>query len=69
MSAWAEEGTVTVARQTLEGLREKRQLALAQIAELEVTRAKYDSAESRVRMRTGRCLSGPGNRLRRRPSL
>jgi len=38
----AEEGNVTVARQTLEGLREKRQLALAQIAELEVTRAKYD---------------------------
>jgi HlyD family secretion protein len=37
----AEEGNVTVARQTLAGMRERRELMLAQLAELEVTRSKY----------------------------
>jgi HlyD family secretion protein len=37
----AEEGNITVARQTLAGLRERRELMLAQLAELEVTRSKY----------------------------
>jgi HlyD family secretion protein len=38
----AEETAIAVARQTLAALRERRQLSLAQIAELEVTRSKYD---------------------------
>jgi len=37
----AEEGNITVARHTLESLREKEQLTLAQLQELEVTKGKY----------------------------
>lgn len=40
--AVAEETAIAVARQTLAALRERRQLLLAQVAELEVTRSKYD---------------------------
>jgi HlyD family secretion protein len=39
--AEAEEGTIAVARRELEVLRQKRELTHAQIAELEVTQAKY----------------------------
>ena len=38
----AEEGNITVARHTLDGLREQRELMQAQLAELEVTRSKYE---------------------------
>ena len=38
----AEEGNVSVARRTLDGLREQRELMQAQLAELEVTRSKYE---------------------------
>ena len=38
----AEEGNIGIARRTLDMLREKRALALAQLAELEVLRTKYD---------------------------
>lgn len=38
----AEETAIAVARQTLAALRERRELLLAQTAELEVTRSKYD---------------------------
>ena len=37
----AEEASIAVARHTLDSLREKRELALAQLAELEVTKGKY----------------------------
>jgi len=37
----AEEHNIAVARRELEGLREKRELAAAELAELEVTRGKY----------------------------
>jgi len=40
--ARAEEAAIAVARQTLAAMREKRALLLAQIDELEVTRAKYE---------------------------
>ena len=39
--AQAEERTITVARSELESLRQRRELLLAQLAELEVTRSKY----------------------------
>jgi len=38
----AEETAIAVAQQTLAALRERRELLLAQVAELEVTRSKYD---------------------------
>ncbi|MBI3767120.1 MAG: HlyD family efflux transporter periplasmic adaptor subunit [Deltaproteobacteria bacterium] len=38
----AEEGEITVARHQFEVLRQQRELALAEIAELEVTHAKYE---------------------------
>jgi len=40
--ATAEETAIAVARQTLAALQERRLLLLAQVAELEVTRSKYD---------------------------
>jgi HlyD family secretion protein len=38
----AEEGNISVARRTLEGLREQRELMQAELAQLEVTRSKYE---------------------------
>jgi HlyD family secretion protein len=56
----AEETGIAVARQTLEGLHEKRKLVLAQIAELEVTRTKYEVRAPSVATRVETQFIWPG---------
>jgi HlyD family secretion protein len=58
--ASAEETTIAVARQTLAALRERRQLLLAQLAELEVLRSKYDVRAPAVATRVETQYIWPG---------
>jgi len=59
--AEAEEGTVTVARRQLDVLGQRRELVHAELAELEVTRAKYEIRAPTSRPWCRRSSSGPAS--------